>query len=118
MTEQLLSSSWYRVAGLRPSAGRIPSFNPSAAAERPLSGQVLSAQGPLARRVGDLRLRVLWPDGPGSPGEDPNQRATVLLARIDEEARRAGSVRCSHCGEESPANFDLCWKCGASLARA
>src|SRR5215203_2930111 len=34
------------VAGLRPSAGRIPAFNPSAAAERPLSSQVLSAQGP------------------------------------------------------------------------
>jgi amidase len=46
------------VAGLRPSAGRIPAFNPSAAAERPLSGQVLSAQGPLARRVGDLRLAL------------------------------------------------------------
>ncbi len=46
------------VAGLRPSAGRIPSFNPSAAAERPLSGQVLAVQGPLARRVGDLRLAL------------------------------------------------------------
>ena len=46
------------VAGLRPSAGRIPAFNPSAAAERPLSSQVLSAQGPLARRVGDLRLAL------------------------------------------------------------
>jgi amidase len=43
------------VAGLRPSAGRIPAFNPSATAERSLSSQLLSTQGPLARRVRDLR---------------------------------------------------------------
>ena len=30
--------------------------------------------------LGRLRLRVLWPDGPGSASEDPNQRAVVLLA--------------------------------------
>lgn len=46
------------VAGLRPSAGRIPAFNPSAAAERSLSAQLLSTQGPLARRVRDLRLAL------------------------------------------------------------
>src|SRR4051794_23910018 len=46
------------VAGLRPSAGRIPAFNPSATSERPLSGQLLSTQGPLARRVRDLRLAL------------------------------------------------------------
>ncbi len=27
-----------------------------------------------------LRLTVVWPDGPGAPGEDPNQHAIVLLA--------------------------------------
>jgi competence protein ComEC len=31
-------------------------------------------------RVGDLRLRVLWPDAPGPAGTDPNDRAVVLLA--------------------------------------
>jgi competence protein ComEC len=30
-------------------------------------------------RVGPLRVAVLWPDGPGYPGEDPNLRALVLL---------------------------------------
>lgn len=37
-------------------------------------------------RLGRLRLRVVWPDGPGSPGDDPNNHAVVLLAsyaRID-----------------------------------
>jgi amidase len=46
------------VAGIRPSAGRIPAFNPTATAERPLSAQMMSAQGPLARSVRDLRLAL------------------------------------------------------------
>jgi competence protein ComEC len=36
--------------------------------------------------VGALRLEVLWPDGPGLPGDDPNNHAVVLVAsygRID-----------------------------------
>jgi competence protein ComEC len=31
-------------------------------------------------RIGALRLRVLWPDGPGPPGDDPNNHAVVLVA--------------------------------------
>ena len=31
-------------------------------------------------RVGRLRLQVLWPEGPGSPGSDPNDHAIVILA--------------------------------------
>jgi competence protein ComEC len=41
---------------------------------------VLVARAGDVYRLGRLRLRVLWPDGPGSPGEDPNRRAVVLLA--------------------------------------
>lgn len=26
------------------------------------------------------------------------------------------AVKCAKCGEESPASFDFCWKCGAALA--
>ena len=33
-----------------------------------------------AFRIGRLRIQILWPDGPGSPGADPNDHATVLLA--------------------------------------
>jgi amidase len=44
------------LAGIRPSFGRVPSFNPSAPEERPLSAQMMSVQGPWARRVRDLRL--------------------------------------------------------------
>ena len=31
-------------------------------------------------RVGRLRLRVLWPEDAGTPSEDPNQNAVVLVA--------------------------------------
>jgi competence protein ComEC len=31
-------------------------------------------------RAGRLRVRVLWPDGPGLESEDPNRNAVVLLA--------------------------------------
>jgi amidase len=46
------------IAGLRPSFGRVPAFNPTMQAERPLSFQLMSTQGPLARRVRDLRLAL------------------------------------------------------------
>jgi len=43
------------IAGLRPSLGRVPSYNPSQA-ERTLSSQLIAVSGPLARRVRDLRI--------------------------------------------------------------
>jgi amidase len=44
------------IATIKPTQGRIPAFNPSAPAERPLMAQFMSSQGPLAREVGDVRL--------------------------------------------------------------
>ena len=44
------------LVGLRPSFGRVPAFNPSAASERSMSSQLMSVQGPLARSVRDVRL--------------------------------------------------------------
>ncbi len=46
------------LVGLRPSFGRVPAFNPSATAERSMSSQLLSVQGPLARTVRDVRLAL------------------------------------------------------------
>lgn len=43
-------------AGIRPSLGRVPAYNPSAPAERPPTAQLMSVQGPMARRVRDVRL--------------------------------------------------------------
>src|SRR5215813_3816568 len=44
------------VAGIRPTLGRVPSYNQTAAEERPPGTQLMSVQGPLARRVRDVRL--------------------------------------------------------------
>ena len=58
------------VAGLRPTPGRVPAFNPSAKAERPITAQMMSVQGPLACRVADLRLGLLAMAAPDP--RDPN----------------------------------------------
>jgi amidase len=44
------------VVGLRPTTGRIPSFNATAAAPPTISSQLMTVQGPMARRVRDVRL--------------------------------------------------------------
>ena len=41
--------------------------------------ELVTARPGVTFRLGRLRVRVLWPDGPGLPSEDPNQHATVLL---------------------------------------
>jgi amidase len=46
------------IATIKPTQGRIPAFNPSATVERPLMAQFMSAQGPLAREVRDVRLAL------------------------------------------------------------
>jgi hypothetical protein len=48
--------------------------------------------------------------------EADRERAQILLERLAEEAALAGTRRCGECGEESPANFDLCWNCGRAIA--
>ncbi len=44
------------VAGIRPTLGRVPAYNQTADEERPPALQLMSVQGPLARRVRDVRL--------------------------------------------------------------
>lgn len=44
------------IVGLRPTPGRIPHMNPSAAVARPLSNQLMSVPGPLTRSIRDARL--------------------------------------------------------------
>jgi len=44
------------LAGIRPTQGRVPAFNATAAAERGASAQLMAVNGPLARKVRDVRL--------------------------------------------------------------
>jgi competence protein ComEC len=46
--------------------------------------RLVFARAGQAFRIGRLRLRILWPDGPGSPGDDPNNHAIVVLASFGE----------------------------------
>jgi len=57
------------VATLKPTPGRIPAFNPSAAVERGLLAQLTSVQGAIARTVADVRLatRVMAAGDPRDP---------------------------------------------------
>lgn len=52
------------VAGLRPTQGRVPAFNPSQLRDRTMGAQLSSVQGPLARTVGDLRVALQAMAGP------------------------------------------------------
>lgn len=45
------------VQGLRPTTGRVPGYN-TTTAERPVSAQLMSVTGPLARTVADIRLAL------------------------------------------------------------
>jgi amidase len=57
------------VATLKPTPGRVPAFNPSAAVERGLLAQLTSVQGAIARTVEDVRLatRVMAGGDPRDP---------------------------------------------------
>ncbi|MGF6408825.1 amidase [Paraburkholderia sp. MM5482-R2] len=58
------------VAGLRPTAGRIPSFTPSSGDLRTFAAQSFAVQGPIARSVKDLRVSLAAMSA--ADGRDPN----------------------------------------------
>jgi amidase len=76
------------VAGLRPTIGRVPDFNPSNSEERGVSSQLTNVQGPLARTVADLRLGLaaLAAFDPRDPWWSP---APLDSATIGEPAKAA-----------------------------
>ena len=43
--------------------------------------------------------------------------AADVLRAYQEERNRTGSIVCAKCGEDNPATFELCWKCGWSFQR-
>jgi len=61
------------VAAIKPTTGRVPAFNPSAAVERGLLAQLTSVQGAIARTVADVRLatRVMAGGDVRDPGWVP-----------------------------------------------
>ncbi|HXX82780.1 MAG TPA: DUF2007 domain-containing protein [Casimicrobiaceae bacterium] len=64
--------------------------------------------------VGDVPPDVAQPQVWLDDARD-RARAEAVLAALAAERASTGSVRCRKCSEENPANFELCWSCGASL---
>lgn len=44
-------------------------------------------------------------------------RAQRIVAEYEHREAGAGVRTCQACGEESPGEFELCWRCGAELGR-
>lgn len=71
------------IHGLRPSLGRIPSWNQSGP-ERGIGGQLMAVAGPLARTIGDVRLgyhAMAQPD-PRDPWNIPMPHTGPELPRV------------------------------------
>ena len=64
--------------------------------------------------VGDIAPDVAQPQV-WIERECDRERAQIVLRDIENAGARQVDVRCEGCGEPSPSNFDLCWKCGAML---
>jgi len=47
--------------------------------------------------------------------ECDRERAQIVLRDIESAGSGQVEVKCGKCGEPSPANFDICWNCGAAL---
>ncbi|MEM8692329.1 MAG: amidase [Pseudomonadota bacterium] len=73
------------IAGLKPSIGRIPAWNPSAPAERPPVVTLMSVQGPIARSVADVQLGLAAMRS-HSPN-DPNWTSAPANGRLRKEGR-------------------------------
>jgi amidase len=90
------------IATIKPTQGRIPAFNESAAVERPLMAHLMSAQGPLARSVADVRLGlgVMSQRDPRDPwwvpapleGPKPKGPIKVALAKMPDDMKVDPSV--------------------------
>jgi amidase len=83
------------VVTIKPTQGRIPAYNESAVAERPMLAHLMSAQGPLARSVGDVRmaLEAMSQRDPRDPwwvpaplaGPKPKGPIKVALAKLPDD---------------------------------
>lgn len=78
------------ITGIRPTLGRVPAFNPTVTEDRPPTAQLMSVQGPLARKVRDLRIGLAamaardprdpwWVPAPIEGGPQPQRPIRVAL---------------------------------------
>ncbi|MGH3017617.1 MAG: DNA internalization-related competence protein ComEC/Rec2 [Gaiellaceae bacterium] len=80
----VLSSTRVRVVLDPELASSVPEEHAAIAEAKEHRIPVVTARPGLEYAIGRLHVRVLWPDGPGVPSEDPNFRATVCLVSYGE----------------------------------
>jgi hypothetical protein len=65
--------------------------------------------------MGDIPFANTWPEVWIADERDSARAAAIVQAHA-ERPLAGGEVRCAACGEDSPSNFDSCWRCSALLA--
>lgn len=63
--------------------------------------------------MGEIPFMHVWPEVWVIDDRD-SERATQLVREL-ESTDTVSQVACSSCHEQNPANFQLCWNCGAQL---
>jgi hypothetical protein len=63
---------------------------------------------------GDLPFVNTWPEVWIADERDDARAAAIVQAHATRPLVR-GQTHCASCGEDSPANFGLCWRCGAAF---
>jgi len=104
------------VAGIRPTLGRVPAFNATAPEERTITAQIMAVQGPMARRIRDVRLG-LAPMAAGDPRDPWWVPAPLIGAPPAYPIKVALTVDPAGLGVD-PAVADAVRRAGAALARA
>ncbi|HEY1384646.1 MAG TPA: amidase [Dongiaceae bacterium] len=104
------------VAGIRPTMGRVAAFNPSAQAERAPTFLAFSVQGPLARRVRDVRLGLHAMSG--RDARDPWWVPAHHHGRNVQRPIKAGLITGAPGQFTHPAVAEAVRKAGAALANA
>ncbi|HEY7903762.1 MAG TPA: DUF2007 domain-containing protein [Casimicrobiaceae bacterium] len=62
--------------------------------------------------VGDVPPDVAWPQVWVDDDAEAT-RAESVIREFRRERMRTGQWHCRQCGEDNPATFDFCWKCGS-----
>ena len=95
------------IASIRPSAGRVPDAGYVPAEDRLLAVQLMNVQGPMARRVADVRLglRVLMGAHPRDPWSIDAPLDGPPLAPADPRRGAGRAARRKHAIRRSPPRF-------------
>lgn len=64
--------------------------------------------------VGDIPFTHAYPEVWIIRDED-YERSKCIIQTYEKTPATTGIIYCPACGEENPANFQLCWKCNAGL---